>query len=119
MGVTNYSFGALASATATRFNLLRKLACAEVQTNPCGAGLQPCIRTERGCFVSTFPLELWLFTAEVTISRGLLVDRTQQVEHLHDAFRAQVEMALHQFGDLLVGDLARTVGGDHDAGGLR
>src|SRR5688572_8861492 len=42
--------------------------------------------------VGGFPGELGLFAAEVAVGGGLLVDRTQQIEHLDDAFRPQVEV---------------------------
>src|SRR6185436_17579828 len=56
---------------------------------------------------------------EVAVRGGLLVDRPQQVEHLDDALRPQVEVRLHELRELVVGDLARAVGGDHHAGRLR
>src|SRR5256885_11886199 len=54
-----------------------------------------------------------------TLFRSLLVDRPQQVEHLDDALRAQVEVPLHQLGEFLVRELAGTVRGDHHARGPR
>src|SRR5580692_3796791 len=54
---------------------------------------------ECGGLVRGFPREFRLFTTEVAVSSGLLVDRTQQIEHLDDALRTQIEMALHEFGD--------------------
>jgi hypothetical protein len=41
----------------------------------------------------------------VAVGGGLLVDRAQQVEHLDDALRAQVEVLADQLGDLVVGIL--------------
>ena len=52
--------------------------------------------TQRRCFVSAFPGELGLFATEVAVGCGLLVDWAQQVEHLDDAFGAQVKVFCHQ-----------------------
>ena len=48
--------------------------------------------------------------------RGLLVDWPQKVEHLDDALRPQVEVFLHQLRELFIRNLARALGGHHDAG---
>ena len=45
-------------------------------------------------FIGRFPGELGLLAAEVAVGRGLRVDRAQEVEHLHDAARAKVEVLL-------------------------
>jgi hypothetical protein len=63
----------------------RKSSLAMMQTPP-GVGPQ-C-----GSLVDRFPAEFRLVAAEVAVGGGLLVDRAQQVEHLHDALRAQVEV---------------------------
>src|SRR5882757_2914896 len=47
---------------------------------------------ERQGFVGSFPGEFGLLAAEVAVGRGLLVDRAQEVEHLDDALRPQVEV---------------------------
>jgi hypothetical protein len=60
------------------------------------AVLQTGCCTKCRSFIGSFPSELWLFTAKVAISRGLAVDRAQQVEHLNDAFGAQVKVLGHQ-----------------------
>src|SRR5207342_2135097 len=56
--------------------------------------------------------------AEVAVARGHLVHRVDQVEHLDDAVRAQVEVLADQLLDLVVGDLAGAEGGDRDRGRL-
>ncbi len=53
---------------------------------------------QRSCLVCTLPSELWLFTTKVAVSGGLAVDGAQQVEHLDDAFGAQVKVFGHQGG---------------------
>jgi hypothetical protein len=55
--------------------------------------LTPRVRLQRFRLVGRFPGEFRFVTAEVAVGGGLAVDRAQQVEHLHDAFRAQVEVA--------------------------
>src|SRR5450830_96622 len=67
-----------------------------------------------GCLVSTLPREFRLFATKVAVSCRLLVDRTQQIEHLHDALRTQIEMLLHQLRQLFIADLASTKGRHHD-----
>jgi type VI secretion system secreted protein Hcp len=59
-------------------------------------------RAQRGRLVGSLPGELRLFAAEVAVGGGLLVDRTQQVEHLDDALRTQVEVLGHQRRQLVV-----------------
>ncbi len=59
-----------------------------------------CTQLCRG--LGRFPGELGLFAAEVPVGGGLLVDRAQQVEHLDDALRTQVEMFANQCRDRLV-----------------
>src|SRR5512143_1334295 len=54
--------------------------------------------------VGRFPGEFGLVAPEVAVGSGLAVDRPQQVEHAHDALRAQVEVRLHELGDALVGN---------------
>src|SRR6185437_16300887 len=55
-----------------------------------------------------FPLVgvLERLAAEVAIGRSRLVDRMDQVQHLDDAVRTQVEMRADQLLDLVVRDLA-------------
>jgi hypothetical protein len=48
----------------------------------------------------------------VAVGGGLLVDRAQQVQHLDDALRTQVEVLVDQRGDLVVGDDAGAFGVD-------
>ncbi|OMP13799.1 hypothetical protein COLO4_00928, partial [Corchorus olitorius] len=67
-----------------------------------------------GGLVGALPREFRLFAAEVAVGGGLGVDRAQQVQHLHDAFRAQVEVLLHQLGDFLVRNHAGAFGVDRD-----
>src|SRR5688572_5094575 len=81
--------------------------------------LLACVGLERRCLVRRFPGEFRLVAPEVAVGRGLLVDRPQQVEHLDDALRPQVEVLAHQLRELLVGELAGAVRVDHDAGRLR
>ncbi len=57
-------------------------------------------------------------TAEVAVGRGRLVHRVEQVEHLGDRVRAQVEVLADQLHDLLVADLAGAEGVDRDRGRL-
>src|SRR5256885_12471183 len=47
--------------------------------------------------VGALPGELGLVAPKMAVGRSFLVHRAQQVEHLHDAFRSQVEV----FGDEL------------------
>src|SRR5258708_38614299 len=58
--------------------------------------LDPCIRRKRHRLVGRLPGELRLVAAEVAVGGGLLVDGTQQVEHLDDALGAEVEVLLHE-----------------------
>ena len=45
-----------------------------------------------GCFVGALPSKFGLFAAEMAVCGGFAVNRAQEVEHLDDAFGAQVEM---------------------------
>src|SRR5690606_3427375 len=56
--------------------------------------------------------------AEVAVGRGLLVHRVDQVQHLDDAVRAQVEVGTDQLLDLCVRNLAGAEGGYRDRGRL-
>src|SRR5450830_1891696 len=76
--------------------------------------LEACRGLECSSLVGTFPREFRLFAAEVAVSSGLLIDRAQQIEHLHDAFWTQVKVFQHQFSQLFVADLAGAEGGHHD-----
>ena len=73
-------------------------------------GLQPRRRPQRRGLVRALPRELRLIAPEVAVRSGLLVDRAQQIEHLDDAFRAQVEVLAHQLGNGVVADLAGAFG---------
>ena len=68
--------------------------------------LQTCGRTQCSCHVGTLPCEVGFVTTKVAISRCLGVNGPQQVEHLNDAFRAQVKVLVHQRGNFLVRDHA-------------
>ena len=82
-----------------------------------GSGIAPGVLTR--IFDPFFTTkEVGLVAAEVAVGGGLLVDRAQQVQHLDDALRPQVEVRLHQLRQLVVGDLAGAVRGDHHAGRL-
>ncbi|MNI35370.1 hypothetical protein D3C73_893930 [compost metagenome] len=54
----------------------------------------------------------------MAVGRGLLVHRVDQVQHLDDAVRTQVEVLADQLLDLVVADLAGAEGGDRDRGRL-
>src|SRR5690606_21853191 len=68
--------------------------------------------------VSVDVADLLRLAAEVAVAGGALVDRVDQVEHLDDAVRTQVEMPADQLFDLFVRDLAGAEGGDRDRGRL-
>src|SRR5690606_8209268 len=63
-----------------------------------------------GGLVRLLPAEL--VTAEVAVRGRLLVDGTQEVEHLQDAVRTQVEVLVHGRDDLILGHLVRAEGLD-------
>src|SRR5262245_2919926 len=46
--------------------------------------------------VGPLPRELRFVAAEMTVGGGLLVDRPQQVKHLDDALRPQIEVLLYE-----------------------
>src|SRR2546429_1489470 len=82
---------------------------------PCGGLLRRLFKRER--LVGCFPGELGLFAAEVAVGGGLLVDRAQQIEHLDDALRSQVEVLGDQRRERIIGHLPGALGRQHDAGG--
>src|SRR3989338_5639940 len=49
--------------------------------------LQTCVSAQGSGFIGCLPGELRLFATEVAVGSGLLVDRTQQIQHLHHALR--------------------------------
>src|SRR5688500_2719457 len=57
--------------------------------------------------------------AEVTVRRGLLVDRLLQAERLDDARRLEIEDVPHGTADLRVVDVARAERVDEDRHGFR
>src|SRR5690606_7611559 len=57
-------------------------------------------------------------TAKVTVGSGFLVHRVEQVEHLGDRVRTQVEHLADQLDDQLLGDLVGAEGVDRDGGRL-
>src|SRR4249919_2951785 len=59
-------------------------------------------------------LDFLRLAAEVAVRGGGLVHRVDQVEHLHDAVRTQVEVLADQLLDFVVGDLAGAEGGHRD-----
>ncbi len=52
--------------------------------------------------VCAFPAEFWFFAAKVSVSCGFCINWTQQIQHLYNAFGAQVEVGAHQFGNRTV-----------------
>lgn len=51
----------------------------------------------------SFPSEIRVVATEVTIGSGLLHDRTAKVQVTDDGSGSQVEVILHNFGDLGIG----------------
>src|SRR5882757_631206 len=74
-----------------------------------------CSRGKRRGFISPFPRKLRFTAAEVAVRGSLLIDRPQQVEHLHDALGSQVEMTVDEFFDPFVRQSAGAVGRNHHA----
>src|SRR5574344_2287942 len=97
--------GALWSA----FTLLRNMNFAPKRLCPLTRALvlQTSRCTQRSRFVGALPGEFGLFAAEVAVGGGFGVNGAQQIEHLDDAFGAQVKVLLHQLGDLLIWNHAR------------
>src|SRR3989344_1877411 len=80
--------------------------------------LLPGCSAQRSSFIGLLPAEFGLFAAEVAVGCGLLIDRAQQVQHLDDALRAQVEMLTHQRCQTLVRHHARAFRVHRDVHGL-
>src|SRR5438067_3227354 len=80
---------------------------------PCGGLLRRLFKCER--LVGCFPGELGLLAAEVAVGGGLLVDWAQEIEHLDDASRPQIEVLGHERRERIVGHLARALRRHHDA----
>ncbi len=59
-------------------------------------GLQTRSRFQRGGTVGAFPSEVGLVAAKVAVGGGLAVDGAQQIQHLDDAFGAQVKVLGHE-----------------------
>ena len=68
-------------------------------------------------FVGALPGELGLFAAKVAVGGGFAVDGALQIEHLDNAFRAQVEMAAHDFNQLFFIHFTGAEGVDGNRGG--
>ena len=68
--------------------------------------LHACGCFQCGCFVGALPSKFRLLAAEVAVGGGFAVNRAQQVEHLDDAFRAQVEMFANQGDQFFFADFA-------------
>ena len=54
---------------------------------------ETCIASQLGRLVGRFPCEVGIAASEVSIGRGLLVDRTAQIQRVDDAARRQLECA--------------------------
>lgn len=67
-----------------------------------------------GGFIRFFPGEFRFITTEVSVCSRLDVAWMQQVKHLHNALRTQIEMIVDQSGDLAVSDNTGTFGIDRD-----
>ena len=80
------------------------------------SGLQAGVVTQQGSAVGGFPGEFRLIAAKMAVGGRLLVNRAEQIEHVDDALRTQVEVLLDQRSQGLVADLARTEGVDHHGG---
>src|SRR5207237_3409168 len=65
-------------------------------------------RAQRVSLVRRFPRELRLRAAEVAIRRGLLENRTTQLERFDDAARRHLEVLANEIDELLLLDLAGT-----------
>ena len=66
--------------------------------------------TQSSSLIGVLPRQVDIGTAEVTISSSLFVQRTQQVQLLDDAVRAQGEVFVYQLGDSFVGNFAGAEG---------
>src|SRR5215831_1428250 len=88
--------------------------------NPTGAALirsaelHPRVVAQIFDAVRPLPRELGLRAPEVTVRRGLLVDRAAQLEVLDDTGRREVEVPSHQSFEDLVRGLAGAERLDHD-----
>src|SRR5262249_33143324 len=63
----------------------------------------PCRRLERGRLVGALPGEFRFRSPEMTERRRLFVNRSAQIELLHDAARREFEVRADHLGDLLFG----------------
>src|SRR2546429_3055982 len=83
------------------------------------AELHPCVVAQVLDAVRSLPRELGLRASEVTIGRGLLVDRPAQVEILDDPRRREVEVTPDQRLEDPVRNLPGAERVDHDRDRLR
>lgn len=68
--------------------------------------------------VQLFPRQIQIGSAEVTISRYLLIDGSSQIEVFDDCRRAQVEVFLYDFCDFFIGKLPCAIGIYQNGNGL-
>ena len=82
-------------------------------------GAEPGGRAQRGGLVGPLPREVVVLAAEVTVRRGLLVDRPVQAQVLAERARTQVEVLADQLEDPRAPDLLGPERLDHDRHGVR
>src|ERR1051325_2805148 len=77
-----------------------------------GLGLGPAcsLFAQLSGFVGGFPGKVGIFAAEMSISRGLLIDRTAQLKRLDNPFRSKLEVLANKLFQLLFTDLAGSEG---------
>ena len=54
------------------------------------------------CFVCLLPWEVEFVSSEVSVSSGLLVDRTAQIQHFNDTCRTKIEFFADDLNQLLI-----------------
>ena len=89
---------------------IEKARCGQRAFDSFKLSLQACLLAQCSSLFGMLPRQIYIGTAEMTISSSLLVDRTQQIQLTDNAGRAQGEVFANQLSNLVFADFAGAEG---------
>ena len=81
-------------------------------------GLQTSLFSQCFSLVGVFPRKIHIGSSEVTVSCGLAIDGSSQIQRLDDTAGGKLEVLAYQFSDLFIIDDSCSGGIYHDGYGL-